>query len=428
MLYSAAKLSHLTAELFALKDESREPMISYVRLDLSGQLSETGLLEWQAATKKLLQRFPILSKEFILSEKNYDWKNSKFSLDELNQRIWKWNALSDQDFQNKYFSVEQAPLLHLKKTDQGLLMAVHHVLIDGGSLFNITAFLFSSVLKQNQSWQLAEIKEEHFPPGLFLFAVKESLKRFCLSLFSPPVFMGQSTERFSSAGHIFVARSLALEKVKKTSGTTMNDLILVAYHQALGKMVAEKNLSLQRISILTAINLRQWHKSPEELCNWSSNVACESFSFERKKTLKQFLQIIHQRMNAQKSKVAAFSMLKTLEWADRAGLLLKGRKHRLRYRTPTRIQNGKVKTKGSTFLDTAILSNVGPLPKDFPGYQFIRHFYCVPPVLPPTSVAIGVTAVGAELNFYLRASDCHFDQKKAEILLDILLKTLTEFT
>lgn len=443
MKYSRSVLSHLTAEVLALKDEPREPMTIIVRIELDEPLKSRPLQDWQNATLKLFDFFPRLKDAFVLHADGYKWQPVERSPKDLNEIVWQFQNLALEEFQNLSLDPQAAPLFRARFHEtEGLSLIIHHALGDGMALVQLTGKILDGVIQSTLREDTASTSQKRSESDfnfsmiqswiLTLTSIFTALKRAFKPIIKPTVFLGPIEQRFGTGKHFHIQKTLPHAVIKrllqfykiKYENIKINDLVLAAYHRALWRLIkneSQQNLKQKlSVSILVSVNLRRWQSAPITLCNWSSNIPCET-KFDHHDSFDQLVRTTTEEMKKAKSPLNAFAMMNFLKWADQMGLIMKGRKHRLQHGTPTRIQNGKPTSKGAQWLDTAILSNIGNMPSDYPGLKYIKALYGVAPVLPPTSAALGVISTPQGIHFYLRASDCHFNLDRAEKLMSYIL-------
>lgn len=447
------RLSHLIAETMALKEEPREPMTIHVRMEIDGALARVPMQKWKEATDFLLRSLPRIGMGFCLEETGYVWRPGVgMRTEDLVEVVWSLQGKSLSEFRTTVFDPARGPLVRLRVSDDdGFCMAVHHSLADGKAIIDWIGFLFAYVLEDETDLSVlsasrflaraSNVVPATLPKGVSRMRwVRDVLERLVLGWVAPPRFTGAIANRFGTR-HFFAeatldaksAHAILEEARRQAPRVTWNDLVLTAYHRALSARVRKRAKVFawpwlkDRTSVLVSVNLRPWLSIPDPVCNWSSYLSSHSFAHQSAGPIESHLSAVSEAMRKKKMAGAAFSMIRVMELAEKLGVFAKSRTHRLRTGNPLRIQNGRVMTSGWRYLETAVLSNLGRLPADFPGLKCIRAFYGVAPVFPPSGIALGTFGSANGLHFCLQASDASLAcQRDADALLADLVGSLRE--
>lgn len=429
----------LIAQLMALKDDVREPMTNHMRVSfVPGR--EPSLEDLKRATADLFTRHPRLQLAFVLDAQGMRWQGEPgLGVEGLVERAWEHNALPLHDFQQLPIATQTPPLLRLRYSQEdGLSAAVHHCVVDGrAQLLLSLEFLASAFGQALPAPEIIPIGSIGRRRPSMLGLLVELLRRAWRSLFNPPVFLG-GLKRFGTRQvHLEAVipreRSEALfAKARARIGhVTWNDVLLTAFHLALGDLADErrgKGLVAggnDRISIMTPMDLRRWVLPKEPLINWSSYISSASFAAERKGSPWDLLKKTSVRMGTAKLLGLDYGMVWVGRFAAWLGLYRKGQAHRLKHGVSMRARQPD--SQGWRGLDTATLTNLGRLQMPPWMAERVAGFYGAPPVFPPMGVGLMAGSTSLGLHIGLRASNATLEPQDAQALLQRFLERLQAF-
>jgi hypothetical protein len=416
----------LAAEALAAVEDPREPMVSYIRVNLARDLPPARL---ERAVCLLLAANPKLRASARFEGRHLVWDDPAEDVATLAERVIVAQPVAD--FLNARIPLAPGPIWRLVLEASSLHIAVHHALCDGTAIFRILEGLFRAIEDDAAGRDVtaplsASDREKNVVGGDRSdgFVVGRTIlkKTFWARLY-PPVLLGPRTPRDGTRCHQLYhtldrARFGELRRalIDGASLRNLTDTLLMALHLAVDEEVRRagrvRTGGDDRIGVLVPLDLRGVEPVEGALCNCVGTVTIVSYRRDRRDVARLLLRIQKQTRRFEEERRRSSSMAILRHFARRAERGLPPPRY-----TPT--------TANWRFDNTACLSHIPRVDFSGPGADWVGGVFGAPPVQTPMGLSIGVGGHKGRLEVCMRYSDACLEPDRAQALFGRFLELLT---
>ncbi|MDA9951344.1 hypothetical protein N9D31_02100 [Oligoflexaceae bacterium] len=413
------------AEILTLSENDKEPMASYVKVELKSHFEKSELrnVVLTAARENTdLCKYPQWSNSSLVWHQSQSVDGIIFtgSLDEFYREpipfgptpVWR-------------VIVEDSKTFHL---------AVHHALADGVSIMKIVMLLVEYLRCETETskptLQLTAREKSSSPKNMVVYICRvlfALIKRRLRELFFAPLLLGaKSSESGQSIfQHYRVIKAERFQKIltnirSHSFPTTILDQLLVSINRSIEWHVDQnkKNHAAneQRISILLPFDRRghQLTGGPLWNCVGTININTRPPDRRSKDTLSHAIRKQTERINQERIYSTSFAVTNYVIWMFKTGIL-----SALERITPSFLKSQSWRSE-----NTACLTFMPIFPGKSEVLAHIESIHGVAPVRMPMGISIGAGIFNKSLTLCLRASDACLSKEESRNILDRMIEDL----